>query len=203
MSSLRAPALIAVAAFCLAGTVVAQTSPGAPTSPAKKELVQRLMRLQQSDVEGFARTVVERPAVQMMREAGIALQQQQGMPQDKRDAAARQIEAEVRKYVDDAYPIVRDRALKLAPSTIGAVFEAKMTEDELRQLIAWLESPTARKYQSLATDLRNNFSQKLVAEMPAVLDPKLMALDGKIRTILGLPPASAPAAASPARPASK
>jgi len=196
-----ATALIAFAA-CGAGTAAAQTSPATPSSPAKKELVQRLMRLQQSDVEGFARTVVERPAAQMMREAGMALQQQ-GAPQDKREAAARAIDAEVKKYVDEAYPIVRDRALKLAPSTIGSVFEAKMTEDELRQLIAWLESPTAKKYQSLAADLRNNFSQKLVADMPAILDPKLMALDGKIRTILGLPPANAAAATSPARPASK
>jgi len=200
------PTLIALAAFGVVGTAAAQTPPTPPASPAKKELVQRLMRLQQSDVEGFARTVVERPAAQMMREAGLALQQQQA-PQEKREAAARAIEAEVKKYVDEAYPIVRDRALKLAPSTIGAVLEAKMTEEELKQLIAWLESATAKKYQSLAVDLRNTFSQKLVAEMPAVLDPKLIALDGKIRVILGVPPAGAPSAGStapaPARPASK
>ena len=80
-----------------------------------------------------------------------------------------------------------------------------MTEDELRQLITWLESPTAKKYQSLAVELRNNFSQKLVAEMPPILDPKLMALDGRIRTILGVrPPARRPdPRRPPARPASK
>ena len=198
------PTLIALAAFGVVGTAAAQTPPTPPASPAKKELVQRLMRLQQSDVEGFARTVVERPAAQMMREAGLALQQQQA-PQEKREAAARAIETEVKKYVDEAYPIVRDRALKLAPSTIGAVYEAKMTEDELKQLITWLESPTAKKYQSLATELRNNFSQKLIAEMPPILDPKLMALDGRIRTILGVAPAAATAgpAPPPARAASK
>jgi hypothetical protein len=207
MRRLVAPALICAAASFVASIASAQTSaPPSQTSAAKKELVQRLMRLQQADVESFARTVVERPAAQMMREAGLALQQQQA-PQDKREAAARAIEAEVKKYVDDAYPIVRDRAVKLAPSTIGVVLETKMTEDELRQLIAWLESPTAKKYQSLASDLRNSFSQKLVAEMPPVLDPKLMALDGRIRVILGVPPAGAPAAGSTpppaARPASK
>ena len=207
MTRRLASALIALAALGVANMAAAQT-PAAPTqsSPAKKELVQRLLRLQQTDVEGFARTVVERPAAQMMREAGLALQQQ-AAPQEKREAAARAIEAEVKKYVEEAYPIVRDRALKLAPSTIGAVLEAKMTEEELRQLVAWLESPTAKKYQSLAVDLRNTFSQKLVAEMPAVLDPKLIALDGKIRVILGVPPAGAPSAGStapaPARPASK
>jgi len=205
MRRLVAPTLIALAAVGVAAPAAAQTPPAAPSSPAKKELVQRLMRLQQSDVEGFARSVVERPAAQMMREAGLALQQQ-AAPQEKREAQARAIEAEVKKYVDDAYPIVRDRALKLAPSTISPVFEARMTEEELKQLVGWLESPTAKKYQSLAVELRNNFSQKLVAEMPAVLDPKLMVLDGKIRTILGVPPAGAqagPAAAAPARPASK
>ena len=206
MRRLSACALIALAALGVAGTAAAQAPPATPTSPAKKELIQRLLRLQQSDVEGFARTVVERPAAQMMREAGMALQQQSA-PQEKREASARAIEAEVKKYVDEAYPIVRDRALKLAPSTIGPVFEARMTEDELKQLIAWLESATAKKYQSLAVDLRNTFSQKLVAEMPAVLDPKLIALDGKIRVILGVPPAGAPSAGStapaPARPASK
>jgi len=206
MRRLSACALIALAALGVAGTAAAQAPPATPTSPAKKELIQRLLRLQQSDVEGFARTVVERPAAQMMREAGMALQQQSA-PQEKREASARAIEAEVKKYVDEAYPIVRDRALKLAPSTIGPVFEARMTEDELKQLIAWLESPTAKKYQSLAVDLRNTFSQKLVAEMPAVLDPKLIALDGKIRVILGVPPAGAPSAGStapaPGRPASK
>ena len=207
MKSRFASALIALAALGVANMAAAQT-PAAPTqsSPAKKELVQRLLRLQQADVEGFAKTVVERPAAQMMREAGLALQQQ-AAPQEKREAAARAIEAEVKKYVDEAYPIVRDRALKLAPSTIGAVLEAKMTEEELKQLIAWLESATAKKYQSLAVDLRNTFSQKLVAEMPAVLDPKLIALDGKIRVTLGVPPAGAPSAGStapaPARPASK
>ena len=162
------------------------------------------MRLQQGDVEGFARSVVEQPAARMMRDAGLALQQQ-AAPQDKRESAAKAIEAEVKKYVDEAYPIVRERALKLAPSTIGAVFEARMTEDELKQLIAWLESPTAKKYQSLAGELRNNFSQKLIAEMPPLLDPKLMALDGRIRTILGVAPAAATAgpAPPPARAASK
>jgi hypothetical protein len=210
MRRVLAPTLLAFATCAITASAAAQTAPAAPgtpattaTSPAKKELVQRLMRLQQSEVEGFARAVVERPAAQMMREAGMALQQQ-AAPQEKREAAARAIEAEIKKYVDEAYPIVRERALRLAPSTIGAVYEAKMTDDELRQLIAWLESPTAKKYQSLATELRNNFSQKLVSEMPPILDPKLMALDGRVRTILGLPPAGTPPAPSPpARPASR
>ncbi len=200
MNRLPVLVLIALAAVGFVGNAAAQSTTG------KKELVQRLLRLQQSDIEGFARSVVERPAAQMMREAGLALQQLPGT-QEKREATGKAIEAEVKKYVDEAYPIVRDRAIKLAPATIGAAFEAKMSEEELKLLLAWLESPTAKKYQQVAADLRNTFTQKLLAEMPGVLDPKLQALDGRIRVILGVPPAGSPAATPApgpaARPASK
>ena len=193
------PTALLLAAVLAAGSAVAQNAPS-----GKKALVQRILALQQGEIEAFARGVVERPAAQMMREAGLALQQQ--VAPEKREAAGKAIEAEVRKYVDESYPIARDRALKLAPTTIGAVLEAKMSEDELKMLLAWLESPTNKKYQQVASEVRNTFAEKLVGEMPALLDPKLQALDARIRVILGVPPAGAPAPAAttpPARPASK
>ena len=214
MSARRSAALVVAAALAAAGAAAQVTTgtapapapaPAQPSSPAKKALVQRILALQQSEIEAFARGVVERPAAQMMRDAGLAIQQQ--VPPEKREATGRAIEAEVKKYVDESYPIVRERALKIAPSTIGAVLEAKMSEDELRTLLAWLDSPTNKKYQQVALDVRNTFAQKLLAEMPALLDPKLAALDGRVRVILGVPPANGappPAPPSPAaRPASK
>ena len=189
-----------VAAQVTTNAASAPTAAAAPSSPAKKALVQRVLALQQHDVETLARMVVERPAAQMMQEAGLAIQQQ--IPADKREQTGRAIEAEVKKYVDEAYPIVRERAMKIAPSTIGAVLEAKMSEDELRTLLAWLESPANKKYQQIAVDIRNAFGQKLLAESAPLVDPKLQALDGRIRVILGVPPAGS-AAPAPARPASK
>ena len=205
MSGARRAALVVAAALATA-TASAQVGTGAasaPSSPAKKALVQRILALQQSEIEASARSIVERPAAQMMREAGLAMQQQ--VPPEKRESMGQAIETEVKKYVDDAYPAVRDRALKLAPATIGAVLEAKMSEDELRALVAWLESPTNKKYQSVVIDVRNAFAQKLLGEMPALLDPKLAALDGRIRVILGVGPATGttPSPQAPARPASR
>jgi len=193
-----AAALIALAALGVAGAGAAQTPPATPSSPAKKELVQRLMRLQQSDVEGFARSVVERPAAQMMREAGLALQQQ-AAPQEKREAQARAIEAEVKKYVDESVPLVRERALKIAPTTIGPILEEKFTEDELKQLIAWFENPVNKKYQSLGPEMQNAFVQKLVVDARPVVDPKIQALDGRIRVLLGVPPAQPASGAAATR----
>ena len=161
----------------------------------KKELVQRVLQAQQFEIDNVSRSIVERPAAQMMQDASLAVQRQ--VPVEKREAIGKSIEAEVRKYIDESYPLVRERAVRIAPTTIGAVLEEKMSEDELRQLVTWLESPANKKFQQLGPDMRNSFIQKVLAESRPVVDPKIQALDGRIRVILGLPPAApAPAAAS-------
>lgn len=185
----RAPAFAAaaLAAIFLAGAASAQGT--------KKELIQRVLQAQQFEIENVSRSIVERPAAQMMQEAGLAIQRQVAV--EKREAVGKSIEAEVRKYIDESYPLVRERALKLAPTTIGAVLEEKMSEEELRQLVTWLESPANKKFQQLGPDMRNSFIQKVLTESRPAVDPKIQALDGRIRVILGLPPAApAPAGAS-------
>jgi len=208
---IRSRFLVGVLALAAAGAAGAQVTTSTAASPAKKELVQRFLKVQQNDIEGAARSLVEQPAAAMMREAGLAMQQQQ-MPAEKFQQLGKQIEAEVKKYVDEAYPLVRDKALKIAPTTIGAALEAKMTEDELKQLLAWLESPAAKKFQQVAAESRNEFLQQIRSEAGPLVQPKLVALDGRIRVILGVPPAGgqpsaaptpAPSAKPPARPASK
>jgi hypothetical protein len=197
MKKLMIAALLSSAALAGAQTPAAS----APCSPAKKELVQKLLVLQQPGIEQVARGLVERPALQMMQEASLVLQRQ--IAPDKREAIGKQVEADVKKYVEEATPLVRERAVKLAPSTIGPILEEKFSEDELKQLITWLESPINKKYAQIGPEMQTAFVQKLVLDARPVVDPKLQALDGKVRSTLGLPPAGAAASgAQPARPAS-
>ncbi|MDQ6680161.1 MAG: DUF2059 domain-containing protein [Pseudomonadota bacterium] len=153
----------------------------------KKELVQKLLTLQQAGIEQISRGLVERPALQLMQEAGLVLQRQ--VAPDKREALGKQIEAEVKKYVDESVPLVRDRAIKLAPTTIGPILEEKFSDEELKQLIAWFDSPVNKKYQQLGPEMQNAFVQKLVVDARPVVDPKIQALDARVRTLLGVPPA--------------
>lgn len=202
MKKLIVTALLTSAVLAHAQTAASATT---PTSPAKKELVQKLMVLQQPGIENVARNLVEQPAVAMMQAAGRALQ---GIPAEKREAAGKTIEADIKKYVDESTPIVRDRAVKLAPSTIGTTMEEKFSEDELKQLVAWLESPVNKKYTQLGPEIQASFTQRLVAEARPTIEPKIQALETKVRATLGVPSAAAseapPKAATPAKkPASK
>jgi len=162
----------------------------------KKELVQKVLQLQQPMIENISRSVVERPAAQLMQSAAQALQTQ--VPPERRDAVAKSIETDVRKYVEEATPLLRERALKLAPSTLGVGLEEKFSEAELKQLIAWLESPVNKKFQQVGPEMQNNFVQKLAVEAAPLLDPKLQALQQKLRTTFSTADASAPSASAPA-----
>ena len=181
----------------LAALLLGATLAHAQSGGTKKELVARLLQSQQGAIEGIARNLAERPAVQMMQAAGPVLER---MPADKRASVGPQVEAEVRKFVDEATPVLRERAIRLAPSAYGAALEARFSEEELRQLVAWFESPVSRKYQQAVPELQNAFVQKLVAEGSPLIDPKLRALQTRVRELLGV---TAAAAAPPARAASK
>ena len=197
MKRLIAAALCAGVAFAHAQTTSTAPAP-AVSSPAKKELVQKLLQAQQPGIESIARGIVERPVAGMAQEVRASLQQ---MPAEKREGAAKAIDADVKKYLDESFPLVRDRAVKLAPSTIGVTMEEKFSEEELRQLLTWIESPLNKKYTQLGPEMQGTFTQKLLTEAAPAVDPKMQALFGKVRSNLGLPPANA-AASAPAKKAS-
>lgn len=190
--------LVLSAALAAAGFVQAQTAAPAPVSAAKKELVAKLLKLQQPGIEAMARQLVEQPARQMLQQAGPALQR---LPAERREAVARDIEADVRKYFEESAPIVASRAVNLAPSTIGVLLEERMSEDELREVISILESPANRKFQGMAGDMQRAIGEKLIAETRGDVEAKVRALDQTVAGRLGItPPAAAASGARPAAP---
>ncbi len=181
--------LMMIAALCAAAPLAQAQAPA--QTQAKKDLVAKVLLLQQPMIENISRSIVERPAAQLMQAAGQALQTQ--VPADKREAVGKSVEADVKKYVDEATPLLRERAIKLAPSTFGVALEEKFTEPELKQLVAWLESPVNKKFQQLGPEIQTNFVQKLATEAGPLLDPKLQALQAKLRTTFETATGAAPA----------
>ena len=105
---------------------------------------------------------------------GIAIQQR--VAADRRQAVAVDIQADARKYAEELTPVAIERANKLAPAVIAPMLEEKFSEDELKQLIAIIESPVNRKYQAMGADMQKALAEKLVAELKPTLEPKLRSL---------------------------
>lgn len=169
-------ALVALVGLATLGAANAQQA--TPVSAAKKELVAKVLQLQQAGIEGMARGMLEQPAMQIMQQVNPILQQR--VPADQREALAREIEGDLRKYVDESLPLMRERAAKLAPTTIGSVLEEKLSEDELKQVLRMLESPVVRKYQALQPEMQRAFVEKLVADTRPTVQPRVQAMQQSI-----------------------
>ncbi len=81
---------------------------------------------------------------------------------------------------------VMDRAVKLAPTTIGSLLEEKFSEAELKQLADFLESPVYNKYQQLGGDMQKVLLEKLLADTKGTVEPKITALDQTVGRRLGV-----------------
>jgi uncharacterized protein len=186
--------MIALLAGCMAAQAQNTAVPGAP-SAAKKELLQRLITLQQPALENMAQGLAEQPARQMMGAAEQAMSQ---VPEAKREAVAKQIQADARKYSDEAGAIAKERASKMGASVLTPLFDEKFSEDELRQLLVSLEAPAYKKYQAALPELSNTFAEKLIEDLKPVLNPKLKTLEQNVAKALGIPSTGEPAASKPA-----
>lgn len=190
-------ALAAAGPAALAQAVSLTGAPASTASAGKKELVAKVLKLQQPAIDGLARDVARETAQRVLQAAGQAMM---GVPPDKQEALGKQVQADVKAFYDDAEPRLRDAAAKLAPTTLGPMLEEKFSEDELKQIAAWLESPVSKKYQAIGPDMQSTLTRKLVEDTRTSVEPKLKALEATLQK--RFTQAAPPQPMSPAKPAS-
>ncbi len=169
----------------LAVLTVALAASSIAMAQDKAALVKQLLDVQRPAVEGMARLLVNDSVAPIIQAGGEYLQTK--VAPEKREALGKAAEAEIQKYVSEAFPIVRDKAVQLAPSTVGPLLEQNFNEDELRQLISWLSSPLNKKFSDLNPQLGSALTQKLVADVRPTIDPKLQSLNVAVAKALGAP----------------
>lgn len=175
--------------IALALTLLLAGAAHAESTAAKKELIAKVLKAQQPMVEIMARGLAEQPAIHLSQRAALVLQAK--IPADRRDIVAREIQADLKKYLDEAVPLVRERAAKLAPATIGTALDQNFSEDELRQLVTMMESPVNRKFMQLGGDMQRGLLEKLVGETRGQIEPKLKTLEQSVAKRLGVSAAAA------------
>lgn len=184
-----ASALVLGLAFAISPAVHAQST--------KKDLVARIVTAQQAAIEDIGRSVAMNTAQQVLQAAGEAVSQ---APQARQEALAKTVQDDVKKFHDEIEPLLKASAGKVAPNAVGSLLEQKMSEEELRQVVAWLESPVSRKYQLLSSEMEAALAQQLVADSRGAVEPKLKALESTIRSRLEAAGGSSAPAARPAAP---
>ena len=201
---LLAAGLVASAPLALAQAskpaAAASAATVAPPSPAKQALINELIALQKPGVEAVARAVVQRPLQPLMQGAGQALQ---NVPADKRQAVAQAIEAEVKQFAQTNGDMLAAQADKLQPTLTAPLINERFSEDDLRQVVAFLKSPASKKFGEFGGELQNALAQKLMADNGPTLEAHFKTLQLDMAKQLGVKPAAAPASAPASAPAKK
>lgn len=184
-------------ALALSLALAAGTASADP-SPAKKALIDRIVVLQQQGLaEGLATNIIQGPLAQLTQAGRGALQQ---LPAEKREATAKAMDADLKKFLDENVPYLKDKISKAVPSTASALLDERFNEDELKQILAWAESPVSQKFGLASVELQKAVAQKVMTEAGPTLDGRLKNLQASMAKQLGLqaPPAAAPKPAASA-----
>lgn len=154
-------------AFVLAATMALPVSAIAQND-AKRALAVKLAQMQQQ-ADGEAMTEqLTASAVQPLL-AGWSQRLDETVPPAKQKEVRDKLDVELKKYADTAQKAIEAQTAKTAESALVPIFMEKLTEDELKTIIAYLESPVSAKFQALGQEATNAWAQKIIeATKPTV-----------------------------------
>lgn len=163
--------------------VVAQPA----TSAEKQVLIERVLVLW--PVENVAIAMAQRPALEALQQSRAALQGR--VTAQKQELVLKDVTADVKKYLEEVTPLVRQVAEKSKPVALTPLLAQHFTDTELQQLIDLLESPITKKFESLSPELERSFGEHVARQAGQSINPKLETLSktisGKLRAAALVP----------------
>lgn len=142
----------------------------------KKALVQKVLTLWH--IEDTAIIMAQQPATNAMVQAKAGLQGR--LTAAQQDTALKDIATDVQKYIDEVTPVVHGIALKQKETTIAPLLMQNFSVEELRQLVAFFESPVKKKFETLLPQFQKTFAEKVAESGRATIDPKIQALSKEV-----------------------
>jgi hypothetical protein len=172
-----------LAALVLAAGNAGAATPASPAPaasaaipPAKQALIDKILKLW--NIDSIGQSMLQAPVGDAVQQARAVLQGRASA--EKRDAAMTDIVNEAQQFMTETAPLTRASADKLIPTTIAPLLAERFNEDELRQLVALLESPVKKKFEAMVPEMQKSLGEKVASDMGPVVNPKLQGLKERI-----------------------
>lgn len=178
---------LAIVGMACGAAVHAQTDP-------KTELAKKVVALQQGpELDRLVGQLAGSTAQELIMKWGPQLEA--NVPKAKQKKASEDLNAELKKYADDASQLIGKQVGKVSTESLVPAYAERFTLEELQQIAAFFESPAIKKYQATAPELGNVFVQKLVEASRTDVVARIKQFDETAVKIVGTAPA--PGAAKP------
>ena len=181
---------LALAGLACVTTLHAQTAAADP----KTEWAAKIVALQQGpELDRLVGQLAGSTTQDLIANWGPKLQA--NVPKAQQQKASEDLNAELKKYSDDAAKLIAKQVSKVSTDVLVPAYAERFTLEELKQIAAFFESPAIKKYQSTAPELGNTFIQKLVEASRADVMARVKQFDEAAQKIVG----GAPKANKPAK----
>ena len=172
--------LLAASALVVASAAHPQAAAPAP-DPEKQKLIDRLLVL--FHPENRILQLVQQQGLNAMQQSSIALQTSH-VTQERKDKTLAEIHDDVQKYIDTTMPIAVASAKKFTSPAVSPLLLQTFTVDELRQLVAFYESPVKAKFEKLVPQMESAVGQKVQADISAKVDQNVKTMTEAVGTKL-------------------
>ena len=182
-SILRPLSQIALVVTLIASSAVHAQAASAAAAPdaEKQKLIDRVLVL--FHPENGVLQAVQQQGVKAMQQSSIALQTAQ-VPQDRKEKTMKDIGTDVQKYIDTTMPMAIASAKKYTGPAVAPILAQNFSNDELRQLIALLESPIKEKFEKLVPQMENAVGQKVTADIAPQVNKNVQVMTEAVGTKL-------------------
>lgn len=162
----------------------------AQPADAKRDLAVRIIAAQEgAEMSRMLQQLAASASQQLVGKWNPALET---MPADKRQKAVASLDAELKKFNDDALKLITAQAVKVRSEALATSYAEKFSEEELKQLLALMEAPAFKKYQTLAPELGSVYLKGIVEGTRTAVESRGKAFDTAAAKIVGAPPSAAP-----------
>ena len=147
---------------------LAISTPASAQNDAKRALAVKLAQLQVKSDGGAIAEQLTASAVQPLL-ASWSQRLDETVPPARQKEVRDKLDVELKKFADNTQKSIEAQVAKSGEAAMVPVFMEKLTEDELKTIITYLESPVSAKFLALGPDATNAWAKRVIdATKPAV-----------------------------------
>jgi hypothetical protein len=190
LKPIRSPLVLAV---LLAASLGLSTGALAQGDAGKRALAVKLAQLQQKSDGGAITEQLTASAVQPVL-ASWSQRLNETVPPARQKEVRDQLDVELRKFAESTHSAIEAQVGKSVEDALVPIFMDKLSEDELKTIITYFESPAAAKFQALSSDAANAWAKKVVEATRSAVEASAKNFDAAAtRIVRAVTAAPAPA----------
>ena len=187
----KLPLALLFVAACAAST-------GANAQDAKKALATKLAQMQAKTDGAAMANQLTADAVQLPLSTWSQRLDESVPPARQKDVRDK-LDVELKKFADNTHKAIDAQVSKAAEAALVPVFMDKLSEDEMKTIIAYMESPASAKLQALGADATDAWAKRIIEATRSQVEAGAKTFESAANRIVGAAGGSGSGGNSPAK----